>query len=195
MSRAKPTVGRHLPCPECEYDLFGLIDEHGFVRCPECGEHVDIEFAIKQVRVRKVKITFLWLVLCVASFVPVAATAALCVATIRIWCVALLAVSSLVWLAVLWAYRQRHREVDYAGWALLMFHGCFVLGSAGVLWIVYVVLFLAPRNPSSSFGITLGQLLLAVPFLCAPWWLYWRACGLIEDGHDLLLHRTLGRPL
>jgi len=195
VSPRKPTIAKHLPCPQCEYDLFGLIEEYGNVRCPECGEDVDVDLAIKQVRVRKVRITFLWLVGCVGAFLPVAVAAGVCLTAPRIWCVAVLAVSAIVWLVVLEFYRQRHRKVDYAGWALLLFHGCFILASMGGLWILYVALYLAPQDLTSTFFKTLALFLLSLPAFAAAWWLYWWACGLIEDGHDLLLHRTLGRPL
>jgi hypothetical protein len=65
-----------------------------------------------------------------------------------------------------------------------------------IFLICYAILYIAPTTPWFSRGIWghgrwLDLIVVSVFLSWPPWWLYWRACGLIEDGHDLLLHRMI----
>ncbi len=197
MTQRKPTIRKHLPCPACEYDLFGQMCDLRDLRCPECGDPVDLDHALKQLRAKKVRAATAWISLCVAAFLPVVCSVAWCLFDAGPLQLTVLAFTGAIWLCLSSLCARHYRRVDYTGRVLLMFHVSFILAATGVVFIASTLLLIVPDKPLLSIGMwgingRWFYLLIASVFLllCARW-LYWRACGLLEDGHDLSLRRSL----
>lgn len=195
-SRRTNTLSRHLPCPICEYDLFGLaqrpvyligfVEKGRYVRCPECGEEVEVSSALRELRTRRVKAAFFLLGFCLGPFALLLFFGGAFLISGQTWQAILALVFVLPWLGGLWRYLHRRGHVDYAIRVLLMIHGCFLAAMAGGVAIVngVLTLFPSPFRASGKGFVIAGALLLAV-----AWHLFWRAAELIEDGHDLHLRR------
>jgi hypothetical protein len=200
MTHRKPTIRKHLLCPACEYDLFGQMCDLRDLRCPECGEPVDVDHALKQLRAKKVRAASAWMILCIAAFFPVVCSTAWCLLSVGPLQLAVLAFTGVIWVCFLSPCVRHCRRVDYTGRVLVMLHISFILAVTGVALIGSTLLLIVPQKPRFSIGMWgingrwFYLLIASVPlFLCARW-LYWRACGLLEDGHDLSLRRSLCAP-
>lgn len=192
MSKRPPWFRRHLPCPSCEYDLFGALVDTAYspcfvqgpevVRCPECGEEVDVSTALGHLRAKRVRAAVVLLGSCMALFAPAATLGLVFFVDRRFWELAAALLFVPLWLTLLCVYVHRYREVDYAITVLIMFHLCVVNAIACLGALGFVI-------QGGPFLLGMGILMSAG---WGAWHLFWKACELIEDGHDLHVRKGRG---
>lgn len=183
MSKPLPTVRSHLLCPRCEYDLFGQPDALRCVQCPECGTYVDLDTALKDLCGKRVRQAAVRFVLCMAAFAPVVGSAIWCAIDFGPWQLGLGALGSVLWFVLLLLCLRRYSTVRFTVQVLLLYHASFALASIGIALIVGAV---------AISGQVIARLVLAmmgasIPLFLLAHRLYWRAGGLLQDGHDLSL--------
>ena len=182
---------KHVACPYCTYDLYGLTLDWDEVRCPECGEQVSLSSAragLRAKRVRRAK----WVVIpCALLLLPAVFFTIWFVLERSAWSGGVMMLSIAGWLALLTRYQRDHREVEDAAWVLLMFHGSSGLLALGILIIgVGLSWPVAPRAFAvREAGVLIG---LGICSFWLAWYLFKRACNVLEDVHDASIRRTIG---
>lgn len=188
MSDRRDQSTKHIPCPSCGYDLFGLPLDLVLARCPECGDLVELDSARRRLLARRTRQTRLLGLACAIVFVAFLASLVLWPGSRALpeWSVPL--AIAVLWLGLTVLYQRRHGDADYAGRVLVMFHFALVCAVGGV--ILVVAGFLALRTVAGRYRTPALIALGGIAFWLG-WEAYWRASGLAGDGEDLRIRRTM----
>jgi hypothetical protein len=192
-------VTEHAACPWCRYDLFGLPEEKGTVRCPECGNRVKLGLLRipPLVRLKKVRSMETLPAFCAVSFWG---SLYLGVVFFRLRDASLLLIPAgwaVLWTFCVWAYLRRYRLVVGAAEALVLLHLCVPLLPVGAVLSGYMPLGIAGAlagNHLPGLFSALGWWLLGVATLALGLYLYRRVRRTFRSMHDQLAGRVLPEP-